>query len=174
MPAVITNASGARSFHYGPTRDWVLALTVVLACGDTLRVRRGQTLVDDDNRIRFTSDSGDRYDVQCPTYSLPRVKNAAGLYASPKMDLIDLFVGNEGILGVFGEIEIRLAPKPAELIADVAFFESEANALSYASDIRELRQKGIIATEYFDANSLAFIRDKEPRIKQSYYAAVLV
>ncbi len=171
---VATNASGARSFYYGPTRDWVSGLTVVLASGDTLRVRRGQFFAGDDNCIRFASDSGDRYEVPCPTYSMPRVKNAAGLFASPRMDLIDLFVGSEGILGVLAEIEVKLAPKPAELIADVAFFESESNALSYADDLRELRQKGIIAIEFFDANSLAFIRDKELRIKQNYSAAVLV
>lgn len=171
---VAANASGARSFYYGPTRDWIAGLTVVLANGDTLRVQRGQCFADDDNRIRFTSDSGDRYEVPCPTYSMPRVKNAAGLYASPKMDLIDLFVGSEGILGVLLEIEIKLASKPDELIADVAFFESESGALGYADDIRKLRRKGIIAIEYFDANSLAFMREKETRIKRHYSAAVLV
>jgi len=171
---VATNASGARSFYYGPTRDWIAGLTVALANGDTLLVRRGQFLADDDNYIRFTSDSGDRYEVPCPIYSLPRVKNTAGLYASPRMDLIDLFVGSEGILGVFAELEVKLAPKPAKAIADVAFFDSKPNAIGYANDIRELRRKGIIAIEYFDTNSLAFIREKEPRLKQNYYAAVLV
>ena len=171
---VATNASGSRGFHFGSTRDWIVGLTVALANGDTLRVRRGHIVADDDNCIRFASDSGERYEVPCPVYPLPRVKSAAGLFASPGMDLCDLFIGCEGILGVFAEVEIKLAENPAGLIADVAFFATEQNALGYASDIRELRFKGIIAIEYFDANSLAFIREKEQRIKQNYNAAVLV
>ncbi len=171
---VATNASGSRTFYYGPTRDWVSGLTVVLANGDTLTIKRGEVFANDDGILRFATESGQRYEVPIPTYSPPRTKNAAGLYASPHMDLIDLFVGCEGILGAFTEIEINLAKRPAELIADVAFFESEANALAYADDIRALREKGIIAIEYFDASSLAFMRDKEPRIKQNYDAAVLV
>ena len=39
---VATNAAGAATFKYGTTRDWVRALTVVLANGDVLDVERGQ------------------------------------------------------------------------------------------------------------------------------------
>ncbi|MBN2208904.1 MAG: FAD-binding oxidoreductase [Candidatus Coatesbacteria bacterium] len=169
-----TNGSGSRTFYFGSTRDWIVGLTVALPNGDALRVRRGRILADDDHCIRFASDSGERYDVPCPTYQTPRVKNAAGLYAAPGMDLCDLFIGCEGILGVFAELEIKLAEKPAGLIADVAFFGSEANALGYTDEVRELRLKGIIAIEYFDSNSLAVMREKELRIKENYYAAVLV
>ena len=35
---IATNASGARTYAYGPTRDWVRALTVVPAPGKPLRV----------------------------------------------------------------------------------------------------------------------------------------
>jgi len=170
---VATNASGSRTFYYGPTRDWVSGLMVVLADGDTLTIKRGEVFADD-GVLRFATDSGQRYEVHIPTYRMPRTKNAAGLYASPDMDLIDLFVGCEGILGVFAAIEIKLAPRPTELIADLAFFGSEPNALAYADDIRALRESGVIAIEYFDASSLAFMRGKEPRIKQNYHAAVLV
>src|SRR5919204_2326175 len=40
---VATNAAGAATFKYGTTRDWVLALTVVLPNGDVLDVERGAT-----------------------------------------------------------------------------------------------------------------------------------
>ena len=171
---VATNASGSRTFYYGSTREWIQGLTVVVADGDTLTIKRGEVFAADDGVLRFATNSGKRYQAPIPTYSPPRTKNAAGLYASPNMDLIDLFVGCEGILGVFAEIEIKLAKRPAELIADVAFFGSESNALAYADDVRALREKGVIAIEYFDASSLAFIRHKEPRIKHDYSAAVSV
>lgn len=38
---VATNASGARSFKYGPTRRYVTRLEVVLAGGELLEIKRG-------------------------------------------------------------------------------------------------------------------------------------
>lgn len=40
--ALACNASGARSLRYGTTRAHVLSLRVVLACGDTIEVRRAR------------------------------------------------------------------------------------------------------------------------------------
>ena len=40
---VATNAAGAATFKHGTTREWVLALTVVLSSGDVLDITRGQT-----------------------------------------------------------------------------------------------------------------------------------
>ncbi len=37
---VACNASGALSFHYGPTRAWVSALRLVTSDGDALSIRR--------------------------------------------------------------------------------------------------------------------------------------
>lgn len=39
---VATNASGSRTFRWGPTRDWVRRLRVVLADGQVLDLRRGR------------------------------------------------------------------------------------------------------------------------------------
>ena len=39
---VSTNAAGAATFKYGTTRPWVEALTLVLATGEALDVRRGE------------------------------------------------------------------------------------------------------------------------------------
>ena len=39
---IATNASGARSYHYGPTRAWVEALSVVTPRGEVFLLRRGQ------------------------------------------------------------------------------------------------------------------------------------
>src|SRR3954466_1683292 len=40
---IATNASGAATFKHGTTREWVDALTVVLATGDVLDIDRGVT-----------------------------------------------------------------------------------------------------------------------------------
>jgi D-lactate dehydrogenase (cytochrome) len=42
---VATNAAGAATFKYGSTRDWVQALTIVLACGEVLDLTRGSSRI---------------------------------------------------------------------------------------------------------------------------------
>src|ERR1043166_6367542 len=79
---VATNASGARTFKYGPTRKYIERLKVVLASGEVLDVRRGEG-----NSLKFP----------IPTYRRAATrKNAAGYFVSPNMDEIDLFIGSEG------------------------------------------------------------------------------
>src|SRR5438270_9680248 len=51
---VATNASGARSFKYGPTRAYVRRLKVALATGDLLDVRRGENFAGAEGRVRVT------------------------------------------------------------------------------------------------------------------------
>ena len=90
---VATNAAGAATFKYGATRSWVEALTVVLASGDVLDVERGVTRAHPDGY--FEIELADRRAcVPVPRYRMPEVpKLAAGYFAAPGMDLIDLFVG---------------------------------------------------------------------------------
>ncbi|MFW9917718.1 MAG: FAD-binding oxidoreductase, partial [Candidatus Thorarchaeota archaeon] len=102
---VATNASGAASFKYGPTRYWVNRLRVVLANGDILDIPRGAYLASPEGTFQIQWTDGRKTEIALPSYSMPPCKNAAGLYIEPHMDLIDLFIGSEGILGIITEIE---------------------------------------------------------------------
>src|SRR5437588_594312 len=55
---VATNASGARTFKYGPTRCYVRRLKVALATGDLLDIGRGEIFADADGRIRVALGGG--------------------------------------------------------------------------------------------------------------------
>src|SRR6267154_3575658 len=55
---VATNASGARTFKYGPTRNYVQRLKVVLATGDILDLRRGKLYTEASGRITIPVSSG--------------------------------------------------------------------------------------------------------------------
>ena len=141
---VATNASGARTFKYGPTRNYVQRLKVVLPSGEILNLGRGE---------------GRTLDVQLPSYRMPATrKNASGYFVAPEMDAVDLFIGSEGTLGVICEVETRLLPKPEGLLSGVVFFESEADVLALVADART--RVDARALEFFDQESLNFLREK--------------
>src|SRR5712691_8629876 len=132
---VATNASGARTFKYGPTRNYVERLQVALATGDVIDVRRGELHADPDGRVTIPLLSGRLIEAQLPTYQMPEVrKHASGYYVAAGMDLIDLFIGSEGTLGVILEVEMKLLPKPEGLLSGVVFFKSEDDLLAFVRE----------------------------------------
>ena len=110
---VATNAAGLATFKYGSTRDWVTHLTIVLANGDILEIDRGTVLAHEEGFFEICTSSGTIH-LPVPSYQMPKVaKHSAGYFARPGMDLIDLFIGSEGTLGVVTKIGFKLiSPKP--------------------------------------------------------------
>jgi FAD/FMN-containing dehydrogenase len=154
--AISNNASGSRSFRYGPIRRHVLALQVVLMDGRILNISRG-----------------DKVDFPTPVIPLPdTTKHSAGYYLRPDLDWIDLFIGSEGTLGIVTEAEIRLLPAPAALLAGVVFFEHDAAALAAVRAWRSI--EGLRMLEYMDAGSLNLLRMKYSEIPLGARAALLV
>ena len=70
---IATNAAGAATFKYGSTRDWVVAITVVLANGDVLDLERGEIFAADDYSFAIETTSGTTIRVPLPGYEMPRV-----------------------------------------------------------------------------------------------------
>ncbi|HKR14017.1 MAG TPA: FAD-binding oxidoreductase [Pyrinomonadaceae bacterium] len=161
-----TNASGARTFKYGPTRNYISRLKVVLASGEVLDLKRGDVRADLDGRMRIGS-----VDVHLPELTRPATrKNATGYFVAPEMDAVDLFIGSEGTLGVICEIETRLLPKPEGLLSGVVFFTGEADVLALVAQVRG--HVDARALEFFDAESLNFLRQKYPAIPADAVAAL--
>lgn len=168
---VSTNASGPRTYAFGDTRAYVESLRVALADGDVLVLQRGRDFAAG-RAFRLQTESGRLFEGRLPDYSLPQVKNAAGLMATPGMDLIDLFIGSEGILGLFTEIGLRFLPRRA-IRSEIFFFGSTSEAFAFAEALRPLKADhggypqhresgdGILALEYFDYGSLALAREAE-------------
>jgi D-lactate dehydrogenase (cytochrome) len=179
---VATNASGARTFKYGPTRSYIERLKVVLASGEVLDLRRGE-LRAEDGRVRVALASGGVIEAVLPTYPMPQTrKNATGYFVSPEMDVIDLFIGSEGTLGVVVEIEVRLLSKPQGLLSGVVFFETEANVLQFVNEARTRSLQNRVAgfptgldaraLEFFDSESLNFLRTKYPDVPAAAVGAI--
>lgn len=136
---VATNASGSRTFKYGPTRNHVVRLKVVLATGELIDLRRGQLTADGNGSIALPLSSGKTIESQLPTYQMPATrKHAAGYFIEPGMDLIDLFIGSEGTLGVIVEAEVSLLPKPKGILSGIVFFRSETAVLAFVAEARTL------------------------------------
>jgi D-lactate dehydrogenase (cytochrome) len=164
---VATNASGARTFKYGPTRNYIRRVKVVLASGDVLDLRRGELHADAQGRIRLD----ESIEVQLPRYRMPATrKNATGYFVAPEMDAVDLFIGSEGTLGVICEVEVRLLPKPESLLSGVVFFAAEADVLALVQEVRA--HVDARAVEFFDEESLRFLREKYPTIPAEAVAAI--
>ncbi|MBY8997147.1 MAG: FAD-binding oxidoreductase [Candidatus Thorarchaeota archaeon] len=157
---VACNASGAKTFKYGAVRPWVYQLRVVLANGDILDIERGKVTADDGKFIIVQSD-GEEIEVTVPSYKMPDTKNAAGLFAKPDMDLIDLFVGSEGILGVITEVELGLVKFEENIMTVMAFFPSVDDAVNFTYDVRAPDSPiKMDFMEYFGTNAIEMIKDK--------------
>ena len=164
---VATNAAGAATFKYGTTRHWVTGLTMVLADGAILDLRRGDVRASDDGRFAIERSTGEVTIVQIPTYTMPAVaKLSAGYYAAPGMDLVDLFIGSEGTLGVIVDVTLRVIPRPAFCVALVQC-DSESQALDVTGALRSRAMAAwrgdgaldVAAIEYIDAKSVALLGD---------------
>jgi D-lactate dehydrogenase (cytochrome) len=166
---VSTNAAGAATFKYGTTRDWVTALTIVLPPGDVIDVARGAVVAHPDGYFDLEL-AGGVVRVPVPRYRMPALpKLSAGYFAAPGMDLIDLFVGAEGTLGVVTEATLRVLPsRPAVCLAFVPFRES-SHALRFVRRLRDEAQAtwsagdpngiDVSAIEHMDARCLALLRE---------------
>ncbi len=180
---VATNASGARSFKYGPTRRYVRRLRIVLASGDLLELKRGD-INTDDGYFRLSLSGDQMIESRIPSYQMPRTrKHTSGYYVSPKMDVLDLFIGSEGTLGVITEVETDLLSKPEGIISGIVFFDSEQSLLEFVREARErsfqsrtsnsaTTEVDARALEYFDRESLQFLAKEYHSIPSESVGAI--
>ena len=145
---VATNASGARTFKYGPTRKYVERLKVCLATGEIIDVRRGEFRADACNQITIPLSARHTLEARLPSYHMPQVrKSASGYYVAPGVDVVDLFIGSEGTLGVIIEVELTLIPKPEGILSGIIFFDANDQLLKFVHEARTLslanRNRGI-------------------------------
>lgn len=144
---VATNASGANTLKYGPTREWIKALRVMLSSGEILDIQRGRHFVSNENIFIVNQSDGTKLHIKIPNYIFnTTVKNAAGIYSKPSMDFIDLFIGSEGILGIITQIDIWIIEK-GPLISNILFFNSEEDSFTF---VELLRRSSIISPEFIE------------------------
>jgi FAD/FMN-containing dehydrogenase len=113
-----TNAAGPRTLRYGSVRRWAVGATVITRAGDRLVLRRGEA-ASGAAPARFESEVAPAIRAQAPLIRerFPRTRKNSSGYALDAWldsgDLLDLFIGAEGTLGVVTEVTWRLDPIPA-------------------------------------------------------------
>ncbi|HEY6437295.1 MAG TPA: FAD-binding oxidoreductase [Ignavibacteriaceae bacterium] len=178
---VATNASGSKTFKYGSTRDFVLAIEIVLPTGELLILNRGKYFAKK-YELLIETNSGKKIELKIPVVKTLPTKNTAGYFCKENMDAIDLFIGSEGTLGVITKIKLKLLDAPHSILSAVIFFNSEEDGLNFIEDSRNqsfnTRETGstisidALALEFFDKFALDFLRDDFPNIPQNAISAV--
>jgi D-lactate dehydrogenase (cytochrome) len=88
-----------------------------------------------------------------------------------------LLIGSEGTLGLITEATVRVTRRPGPLLGLLIFFEDTAGVLRTVEAVRHAKRAGQLdcsplCVEYFDAQSLALIRDRVAGIPDSARAGL--
>jgi D-lactate dehydrogenase (cytochrome) len=161
-----TNASGARTFRYGPTRDWVRAIRVMLANGEFLDLPRGKYFASPGGEFVVTDTAGNDFKVKIPTYRSPLTKNTAGFFTAPHMDLVDLFIGSEGAFGVITEITVGLLKRTPK-ISVVQFLTSDDQAIALVQALRADPRIRLDFLEIYSGTAIDLLRERQRRDAKS-------
>jgi D-lactate dehydrogenase (cytochrome) len=155
---IATNASGARSYRYGSTRANVLGLTVVLADGKILRVRRGEVRAAG-RRLSWPDAFGEAA-LDMPEVARPRCKCAAGFAVAPDTDLVDVLVGSEGTLAVIAEAELKLSVQPPGVLGLMCFLPEGSDGMALVAALRDDARLSPLSIEYFAPSALRILREE--------------
>jgi D-lactate dehydrogenase (cytochrome) len=169
---VATNASGARTFRFGPTRDWVRGLRVMLVNGEVLDIPRGKYFASPAGEFTVIDSKGVDCRLKVPTYRTPRTKNTSGIFAAPHMDLIDLFIGSEGVLGIITEITVALL-KQSPKISIVQFLDSDNQAIDLVEAFRTSSSIRMDFLEYYSGSALELLKNQQKDNPKTINAPVI-
>jgi len=88
-------------------------------------------------------------------------------------DLTALLVGSEGTLAVFGDLTLRLIPRPEGLMTLMALFDDELRA---ARAVEEITGRGLVprCLEFFDSTTLQAVRDAGSPLMPAARAMLLI
>lgn len=157
---VATNASGAATYRYGSTRNWIRRLRVMLANGEVLDIPRGKYFASPEREFVVYDSQGRPHYIKTPSYRLPETKNTAGIFSAPNMDLIDLFIGSEGVFGAITSVEVALHRRENK-ISIIQFTDSDEMTLDLVDTLKSDRRIALDFIEFYSENALELLRERQ-------------
>ena len=149
---ISTNARGTNYIKYGSILDNLLSLKVLLPNGKIKTFNKGDFIIKSD-------------EIVLPNGSKLTNLNNTNLYSGilgicKNKDILSLFAGTEGILGIILEAEFKLT-KLIENKYGVLFFFRNNKAIDFADTIKNMHNLdkiNLTGLEFFDTNSLDILR----------------
>ena len=143
------NSRGICAHHYGPARNHIKSIRLVDTYGHIHSITRAQYI--------FSQGV-------CPLPGGSEIQvDPAALQPDFPNDLIDLYLGSEGMFGVITELTLVLQPLPNELWGIVFFFEAQSQAVDFIQTIGQRKKAevdtDIVAIEFMDQTTLECIRE---------------
>jgi D-lactate dehydrogenase (cytochrome) len=143
------NSRGICAHHYGSARNHIKSIRVVDANGEIHSITREQ----------YVFSQG-----VCPLPGGREIHvDPASLQPESPNDLMELYLGSEGMFGVITELTLSLKPLPAELWGIVFFFEAQSRAVDFIEAIaqreKEESNTDMVAIEFMDQTTLECIRE---------------
>lgn len=155
-----TNASGTRSFKFGCIRNFIDAVSIILITGEKIDIKREQ-IVSRDLLFNFKLSNKN---IEFSVLNLAdkfSFKNSSGYYMKKNMDLIDLFIGSEGTLGVAVDISLKVFNLPYDIAALLVYFDSRDKCFKVVQELKKIDTKyKPLSIEYFDKNSLSLLKSR--------------
>jgi FAD/FMN-containing dehydrogenase len=156
-----TNAGGPSSLLYGHIADHVIEADIRLADGVRLTLKKGDCVFDENGTVRLPCGRLIRVPF---SRSLPGI---ASMDIREGRDLLDVFLGSEGMLGIFERIRLGLIKKPAVKWSVIFFFDDAKMCGMFADAVCDCVQSwgggDLSALEYLDVASLKLYADYRAR-----------
>jgi D-lactate dehydrogenase (cytochrome) len=133
-----------------------------------LDLTRGEVLAHPDGYFDIELSDRKMRRVPVPAYHMPNVaKRSAGYHAEPGMDLVDLFVGSEGTLGIVTSATLKVVRRNSATCVAFVPLSSETDAFALTADLRIRAQNtwtgrdgsglDLPAIEYIDTRSMSLL-----------------
>jgi D-lactate dehydrogenase (cytochrome) len=159
------NASGFTPGATGSFRSWVLSLRILFPDGLCLAAARGDYI--SENGRFILGGASDQREWPVPCYERPAIKNAGGPFSDPsgQMDVVDLFIGSEGLFGLVTACTLKLQEKPKSYLDIFFSLPGEAEAVRFLQAANRHFGgdfSGLSAFEYFGVHCRKYM-DHETR-----------
>ncbi len=179
--AVANNDAGSTSYKYGPTREFVQGLRVILANGELIRTGRvskrefnkklglasfegeiyrslDKLLEESSEAIVELSSLGERSNVG---YAIGEVRAKDGSF-----DLTPLFVGSQGTLGMISEITLNTEAHSAQTELMVLMFADREQAWQAVEKLNTVKDSPI-SVDFVDKSLVSYVHKINPNLLKS-------